>query len=47
MAKGHTVPEAVRGAKEYVSGAIEASTPLQLGAGVQGPMNHCWQTAEW
>jgi len=47
IARGHTVREAVRDAKAYVAGAIEASAHLALGSGVQGPMNHCWQAAEW
>lgn len=47
LAIGHTVPEAVRGAKAYIAGAIAASAHLALGGGPQGPMNHAWQTAEW
>lgn len=47
MAIGHTVPDAVRRAKEYLSRAIAASAHLQLGNGKQGPMNHCWAIAQW
>jgi len=47
LANGCTVPEAVRSAKRYVSGAIAASAHLALGSGPQGPMNHAWELAEW
>ncbi|MFI2208214.1 bifunctional hydroxymethylpyrimidine kinase/phosphomethylpyrimidine kinase [Streptomyces sp. NPDC020141] len=40
LAKGLTVPEAVRAAKEYVTGAIAAGFPL--GAGI-GPVDHGWR----
>jgi hydroxymethylpyrimidine/phosphomethylpyrimidine kinase len=40
LAKGRTVPEAVRAAKEYVTGAIAAGFPL--GAGT-GPVDHGWE----
>ncbi|MFE9255891.1 bifunctional hydroxymethylpyrimidine kinase/phosphomethylpyrimidine kinase [Streptomyces sp. NPDC006879] len=40
LAKGSSVPEAVAGAKEYVTGAIAAGFPL--GSGI-GPVNHAWQ----
>lgn len=39
LAKGMTVPEAVRSAKEYVTGAIAAG--FSLGAGI-GPVDHGW-----
>ncbi|MGW9436507.1 bifunctional hydroxymethylpyrimidine kinase/phosphomethylpyrimidine kinase [Streptomyces sp. NPDC055607] len=40
LAKGRTVPEAVREAKEYVTGAIAAG--FALGAGI-GPVDHGWR----
>ncbi|WP_030866189.1 bifunctional hydroxymethylpyrimidine kinase/phosphomethylpyrimidine kinase [Streptomyces sp. NRRL S-37] len=39
LAKGHPVPEAVRTAKSYVTGAIASG--FALGAGI-GPVNHAW-----
>ncbi|MEU4266996.1 bifunctional hydroxymethylpyrimidine kinase/phosphomethylpyrimidine kinase [Streptomyces sp. NPDC026092] len=39
LAKGLSVPEAVRQAKEYVTGAIAAG--FALGAGI-GPVDHAW-----
>ncbi|MBD0419176.1 bifunctional hydroxymethylpyrimidine kinase/phosphomethylpyrimidine kinase [Streptomyces sp. TRM S81-3] len=39
LAKGHTVPEAVTAAKEYVTGAIAAG--FALGGGI-GPVDHGW-----
>ncbi|MEU7102408.1 bifunctional hydroxymethylpyrimidine kinase/phosphomethylpyrimidine kinase [Streptomyces longwoodensis] len=39
LAKGRSVPEAVRTAKEYVTGAIAAG--FALGAGI-GPVDHGW-----
>ncbi|MFR9795779.1 bifunctional hydroxymethylpyrimidine kinase/phosphomethylpyrimidine kinase [Streptomyces sp. MS06] len=39
LASGRSVPEAVRAAKEYVTGAIEAG--FALGAGI-GPVDHGW-----
>ncbi len=41
LADGKPVPEAVRAAKEYVTGAIAAGFPL--GAGI-GPVDHGWLT---
>ncbi len=41
LADGLPVPDAVRAAKEYVSGAIAAGFPL--GAGI-GPVDHGWRT---
>ncbi|MEU6923830.1 MULTISPECIES: bifunctional hydroxymethylpyrimidine kinase/phosphomethylpyrimidine kinase [unclassified Streptomyces] len=41
LALGQDVPAAVRGAKEYVTGAIAAGFPL--GAGI-GPVDHGWRT---
>ncbi|MFF5334935.1 bifunctional hydroxymethylpyrimidine kinase/phosphomethylpyrimidine kinase [Streptomyces sp. NPDC013181] len=40
LARGAEVPAAVRAAKEYVTGAIEAGFPL--GAGI-GPVRHGWR----
>jgi len=39
LATGHDVPEAVKAAKEYVTGAIAAGFPL--GGGI-GPLDHGW-----
>ena len=39
LAKGTPVPEAVRAAKTYVTGAIDTGYPL--GRGI-GPVNHAW-----
>ncbi|MGW0706893.1 bifunctional hydroxymethylpyrimidine kinase/phosphomethylpyrimidine kinase [Streptomyces sp. NPDC002643] len=39
LAKGHSVPEAVAAAKEYVTGAIAAG--FALGGGI-GPVDHGW-----
>ncbi|MFF1464980.1 bifunctional hydroxymethylpyrimidine kinase/phosphomethylpyrimidine kinase [Streptomyces sp. NPDC058330] len=41
LARGEDVPSAVRGAKEYVTGAIRAG--FALGAGI-GPVHHGWAT---
>jgi hydroxymethylpyrimidine/phosphomethylpyrimidine kinase len=41
LAQGRPVPEAVRLAKEYVTGAIAAG--FALGAGL-GPVDHGWRT---
>jgi hydroxymethylpyrimidine/phosphomethylpyrimidine kinase len=41
LALGLDVPEAVRGAKEYVTGAIAAG--FRLGGGI-GPVDHGWRT---
>ncbi|OEU85855.1 phosphomethylpyrimidine kinase [Streptomyces abyssalis] len=43
LARGLTVPEAARSAKEYVTGAIAAGFPL--GAGL-GPVDHGWRLRE-
>jgi hydroxymethylpyrimidine/phosphomethylpyrimidine kinase len=43
LARGRTVPEAVREAKEYVTGAIAAG--FALGAGI-GPVAHGWRWHE-
>jgi hydroxymethylpyrimidine/phosphomethylpyrimidine kinase len=40
LALGETVPDAVRSAKDYVTGAIAAGFPL--GAGI-GPVDHGWR----
>lgn len=42
LAKGHSVPEAVRAAKDYVTGAIAAG--FAVGAGI-GPVDHAWNLA--
>lgn len=39
LAKGQSVPEAVRAAKDYVTGAIAAG--FALGDGI-GPVDHGW-----
>ncbi len=39
LAAGRSVPDAVRGAKDYLTGALRDG--LDLGAG-SGPVNHCW-----
>ncbi|WEH39468.1 bifunctional hydroxymethylpyrimidine kinase/phosphomethylpyrimidine kinase [Streptomyces sp. NBC_01218] len=41
LARGQNVPTAVRNAKSYVTGAIEAGFPL--GAGI-GPVDHGWRS---
>ncbi|MER6916205.1 bifunctional hydroxymethylpyrimidine kinase/phosphomethylpyrimidine kinase [Streptomyces sp. NPDC000594] len=43
LAKGLTVPESVRAAKEYITGAIAAGFPL--GDGI-GPVDHGWRFRE-
>jgi len=43
LAKGQSVPAAVRAAKEYVTGAITAGFPL--GGGI-GPVDHGWALGE-
>ncbi|MFJ4716204.1 bifunctional hydroxymethylpyrimidine kinase/phosphomethylpyrimidine kinase [Streptomyces sp. NPDC088785] len=43
LAKGQSVPEAVRAAKEYVTGAIAAG--FALGGGI-GPVDHGWRLTE-
>ncbi|MDE6960953.1 MAG: hydroxymethylpyrimidine/phosphomethylpyrimidine kinase [Lachnospiraceae bacterium] len=39
LAKGYALCQAVKKAKEYLSGALEAQLDLGKGA---GPMNHAW-----
>ena len=39
LAKGYTLSESVKNAKEYISGALKAN--LNLGKG-SGPLNHCY-----
>ncbi|HRQ27497.1 bifunctional hydroxymethylpyrimidine kinase/phosphomethylpyrimidine kinase [Hyphomicrobium sp.] len=41
LAKEHTLSAAVRDAKDYVWGAIEAARNLEIGSG-QGPVNHLY-----
>lgn len=43
LAKGLSVQEAVREAKEYVNGAVLASRYLHVGKGKQGPVNHLYR----
>ena len=43
LACGRSLPDAVRGATEYVAGAIRNAVPLGHG---HGPVNHFWQRAE-
>lgn len=43
LAKGYTLYEAVKGAKEYITGALEAM--LDLGGGY-GPMNHAFNISQ-
>lgn len=40
LARGETVPEAVRRAKEYLTGAIRHHVPIGHG---RGPVNHLWE----
>jgi hydroxymethylpyrimidine/phosphomethylpyrimidine kinase len=42
LALGHPLPESVRLAKAYVTGAIRHGLPIGNGP---GPLNHFWQTA--
>ncbi len=44
LAQGSSPPEAVRLAKDYLTGAILESDRLQIGKGV-GPLHHGWNTA--
>lgn len=43
LAKGHNIESAVRAAKKYITGAINAG--LKLGHG-NGPINHMWNITE-
>lgn len=50
LARGESIEQAVRSAKEYTSGAISASVHINIGSGQQGPMNHHYLTTapgEW
>ncbi len=40
LAKGRSLHDAVRAAKEFVSAALAASAPLAIGVGPQRPLNH-------
>lgn len=40
LAKGKSLPDAVAGAKEYVTGALQNTFPVGHG---HGPVNHFWQ----
>lgn len=42
LARGKTLPEAVAEAKQWLSGAIAASSQLSVGQG-QGPVQHFYQ----
>ena len=42
LAQGLALPEAVKAARDYVRGALEAGAPVRTGAG-SGPLNHGWQ----
>jgi hydroxymethylpyrimidine kinase/phosphomethylpyrimidine kinase/thiamine-phosphate diphosphorylase len=46
LAKGASLEQAVRAAKEYISEALARSTALRIGSGKQTPFNHgfdpCW-----
>jgi len=42
LARGATLEDAVRAARDYVRGALEAGAPVRTGAG-SGPLNHAWQ----
>ena len=42
LARGATLGEAVRAARDYVRGALLAGAPVRTGAG-SGPLNHAWQ----
>lgn len=42
LAAGTTLEDAVRAARDYVRGALQAGAPVRTGAG-SGPLNHAWQ----
>lgn len=42
LAQGLSLADAVRGAREYVRGALQAGAPVRTGAG-SGPLNHAWR----
>ncbi len=42
LARGAGLEDAVRSARDYVRGALEAGAPVRTGAG-SGPLNHAWQ----
>ena len=42
LARGASLPNAVRGARDYVRGAMQAGAPVRTGTG-SGPLNHAWQ----
>lgn len=44
LARGLSVPEAVKAAKDYVNGGVIASRFLHVGKGKQGPLNHLYRT---
>lgn len=43
LARGASLPEAARGAKDYISGAIESGAGYEIGHG-HGPVNHFFRT---
>lgn len=47
LAKGASVPDAVRTAKHYVWRLLERSVGLPFGEGDQKPMNHGYKIADW
>jgi hydroxymethylpyrimidine/phosphomethylpyrimidine kinase len=42
LARGAALADAVRAARDYVRGALQAGAPVRTGAG-SGPLNHAWQ----
>lgn len=44
LARGLSVPEAVKAAKDYVNQGVVASRFLHVGKGKQGPLNHLYRT---
>ncbi|MEY2619145.1 MAG: hypothetical protein RL522_2147 [Pseudomonadota bacterium] len=42
LARGMALPDAVRAARDYVRGALQAGAPVRTGEG-SGPLNHAWQ----
>lgn len=42
LALGHSLPEAVQRARDYVRGALDAGARVRTGEG-SGPLNHAWQ----
>ncbi len=42
LARGAALEDAVRSARDYIRGALQAGAPVRTGAG-SGPLNHAWQ----